>query len=138
MSLLRPCVRREFPNFLFSQVSEMFGFQSLEFLLREKLVPTQKLTRRFDLKFGMQGLTYFSFHVSLFLSYFFSFHFIIIPSLSNFLFLFLSLIIFLSLSFFLNLFSSFSLICFFFSIYHSLSDAHNLSFFLFIYFILLL
>jgi hypothetical protein len=28
---VRPCVRRKFPNFSFSRVSEMFGFRSSEF-----------------------------------------------------------------------------------------------------------
>jgi len=30
VSLVRPCVRRKFPNFSFSRVSEMFGFRSSE------------------------------------------------------------------------------------------------------------
>jgi len=66
--LLRPCVRRFFPKFSFSQVSEIAVFQKLgsERVFRTfselvpdswKLVPTRNSTRKFGSKFGMQGLT---------------------------------------------------------------------------------
>jgi len=53
---LRPCVRRKFPNFSFSRVSEMFGFRSSE-IFRKKLefsnsrnfrVKVRKKVRKFN------------------------------------------------------------------------------------------
>jgi hypothetical protein len=40
--ILRPCVRRKFQNFSFLRVSEMFGFQSSEFLGKTRTFQNRK------------------------------------------------------------------------------------------------
>ncbi len=44
---LRPCVRRNFSNFLFLQVSEMFGCQSSEFFWKKPEIFAKKFGKKF-------------------------------------------------------------------------------------------
>jgi len=54
---LRPCIRRNFPNFLFSQVLEMFGCRSLKFFWKKWNFWTRKiLAKKIGKKFGNLSL----------------------------------------------------------------------------------
>jgi len=47
---LRPCVRRNFPNFLISRASEMFGFQSLEIFQKKGIFKLAKFSQKISEK----------------------------------------------------------------------------------------
>jgi len=56
---VRPCVRRNFPNFSFSRVSEMFGCRSSEIFGEKWNFRTRGIfAKKFGKKFGMQGLKF--------------------------------------------------------------------------------
>jgi len=47
LTVLRPCERQNFPDFTFSRVSELFGFQSSEFFWKNPVFPnSQKFCKK--------------------------------------------------------------------------------------------
>ncbi len=64
--LVRPCVRQNFPNFLFLRVSEMFGCQSLEIFWEKTEFSNsrnfrKKVQKKFGKKFGYYSKMYVNF-----------------------------------------------------------------------------